>query len=122
MATLESGDRLRLVRAEMLEDEIVSVAVARWNSANRLEIFDPLKARDHASRAVTATARGHSLCPCSDRERGEATQHNKHFFHFRSPLNQTFNRSRAARRTPAHRLELCRVPGSVEAMGTTCPL
>src|SRR6476646_8059941 len=53
MATLESGDRLRLVRAEMLEDEIVSVAVARWNSANRLEIFDPLEARRDARRAVT---------------------------------------------------------------------
>ena len=53
MATLERSDRLRLVRAEMLEDEIVSVAVARWNSANRLEILDPLEARRDARRAIT---------------------------------------------------------------------
>ena len=53
MATLESSDRLRLVRAEMLEDEIVSVAVACWNGANRLEILDPLEARRDARRAVT---------------------------------------------------------------------
>src|SRR5262245_24376394 len=56
MATLQRVGRLCLDPAERCEDEIVSVAVECWNSANRLEILDPLEARRDARRAVTRMA------------------------------------------------------------------
>src|SRR5262249_7457847 len=53
MATLKHIDRLGLVRAQVLVDEIVSVAIASWDGAQRLEILNPLESRGDARRTVT---------------------------------------------------------------------
>ena len=63
VATSQRVEGLRLVPVEMFENEVVSVAVARGNCANGLEILELLDARRHAGRAVTGAR-------CMARHRG----------------------------------------------------
>ena len=94
VAALGSVDGLRLVPAEMLENEIVSVPVARWNGANGLEVLELLDSCCH-TRAVTSQGalRGlgiESLRTDCKREADNTTHCENCSFHSVFPLNSTF--------------------------------
>jgi hypothetical protein len=68
----------------MFEDEIVSVAVALRNRANRFEILDLLEARCDARRAVTGAGRmawHRRLRTCSKGKADNTAQHDDYVLH-----------------------------------------
>jgi hypothetical protein len=70
----------------MFENEVVSVAVTRWNGANSLEILDLLDARRHTRRSVTGarcTARHGSLRTDSQCEADDTTRYDNGSLHVR---------------------------------------
>src|SRR5262249_12688112 len=83
VTTLKGVDRVGLVRSEVLVDEIVPVAVAAWNGAHRLAIFDLLEARGDAGCTVSRMARDRTVRSQGDRDPGEAIQHKKCSLHVR---------------------------------------